>query len=93
MWCSIQEFKILDLRSNTVLLLYSDEANTLKILVQQPWFFHKYLIGLYKPMKDESMDTANFDYATFWIQLHNLPSTHMNKTNVEAIGWTLGTVK
>ena len=67
MWRSIQEFEIRDLGSNTVLLLFSDEANTLKILAQQPWSFDKHLIGLYKPEKHESVEAATFDYATFWI--------------------------
>nr|POE99900.1 hypothetical protein CFP56_54761 [Quercus suber] len=89
MWRSIQAFEIRDLGSNTVLLLFSDEADILKILAQQPWSFDKNLIGLYKPMKHESVEVATFDYATFWIQLHNLPITRMNKTNVEAIGQTL----
>ena len=67
MWRSIQEFEICDLGSNTVLLLFSDEADTLKILAQQPWLFDKYLIGLYKPTEHESMEAATFDYAKFWI--------------------------
>ena len=67
MWRSIQEFEICDLGSNTVLLLFSDEADTLKILAQQPWLFDKYLIGLYKPTEHELVEAATFDYATFWI--------------------------
>ena len=67
MWHSIQEFEIRDLGSNKVLLLFTDEADTLKILAQQPWSFDKYLTGLYKPMEHESMEAATFDYATFWI--------------------------
>jgi len=86
MWCSIQEFEIRDLSSNTILLLFSNKADALKILSQQPWSFNKYLIGLYKPTKDESVEDAKFDYASFWVQIHNLPINHMNKTNAEAIG-------
>ncbi|KAK7834206.1 hypothetical protein CFP56_024848 [Quercus suber] len=65
MWRSTQEFEIHDLGSNTVLLLFSDEADTLKILAQQPWSFDKYLIGLYKPTEHESVEATTFDYATF----------------------------
>ena len=93
MWRSIQEFEICDLGSNTVLLLFFSEADTLKILAQQPRSFDKYLIGLYKPTEHELVEAATFDYATFWIQLHNLPIMRMNKTNVEAIGRTLGRVE
>ena len=33
-WCSIQEFEIRDLRSNIILLLFSNEVDALKILSQ-----------------------------------------------------------
>ena len=93
MWCSIQEFEIQYLGSNTILLLFSNKADALKILSQQPWSFNKYLIGLYKPTEDESVEDAKFDYASFWVQIHNLPINHMNKTNSEAIGQSLGKVE
>lgn len=36
MWCSIQDFELWDLGSNTFLILFSSEADFLKILAQQP---------------------------------------------------------
>ena len=55
--------------------------------------FDKYLISLYKPMGEESVDDATFDYASFWVQIHNLPLQRMNKVTAEAIGKTLGTIE
>ena len=65
MWCSIPTFEIRDLLSNTALVLFENEANSLKILAQGPWSFDKYLMGLYKPKEDESMDDTIFDGASF----------------------------
>lgn len=65
MWCSIPTFEIRDLGSNTALVLFENEANSLKILAQGPWSFDKYLMGLYKPKEDESMDDTIFDGASF----------------------------
>ena len=39
------------------------------------------------------MNDANFDTASFWIQIHNLPLSCMNKNNVVAIGNTLDEVE
>ena len=64
-----------------------------KILSQGPSSFDKYLIGLYKPGSKESVNDANFDTASFWIQIHNLPLSCMNKNNVVAIGNTLDEVE
>ena len=90
MWRSIQDFELRDLDSNTVLILFSSEADSLKILSQQPWSFDKYLIGLYKPTEEESVEDAKFTFAPFWIQIHNLPFSQMNKANAEAIGRSFG---
>lgn len=67
MWRSIQDFELRDLKSNTVLILFSSEADSLKILDQQPWSFDKYLIGFYKPTVEESIDDAKFNSASFYI--------------------------
>lgn len=93
MWHSIQDFELQDLGSNTVLILFSSEADALKIFGQQPWSFDKYLIGLYKPTAEESVEDAMFNNTSFWIQVHNLPFSRMNQANAEAIGRSLGKLK
>ena len=93
MWRSIQTFEVRDLGSNTVLLIFEDESVPQKLMTQGPWTFDKYLIGLYKPLGEESVEDATFDRALFWVQIHNLPLWRMNTTTVEAIGSTLGTIK
>ncbi|KAF3952002.1 hypothetical protein CMV_022403 [Castanea mollissima] len=93
MWRFVKDFEVRDLTSNKVLLLFADDADMQKILSQGPWTFDKYLIGLYKPGAKESVDDANFDTASFWIQIHDLPLCRMNRTNVATIGNTLGTVE
>nr|POE92969.1 hypothetical protein CFP56_48115 [Quercus suber] len=93
MWRSIQNFEVRDLTSNTVLILFSNEVDAKKILSQGPWSFDKYLIGLYKPSESESVDDAKFDTASFWVQIHNLPLSRMNRANAEIIGSSLGKVE
>ena len=73
MWRSVQNFKVHDFGANTVLILFENEADPPKILAHGPWFFDKYLIGLYKPKEEESMDDATFTKASFWIQIHDFP--------------------
>ena len=93
MWRSIQNFEVRDLTSNTILILFSNKANTKKILSQEPWSFDKYLIGLYKLGDSESVDDAKFDTASFWVQIHNLLLSRMNRANAEIIGSSIGKVE
>ncbi|XP_075675072.1 uncharacterized protein LOC142644317 [Castanea sativa] len=93
MWRSIQNFEVRDLGLNTVLILFDNETDPMKILAQGPWSFDKYLIGLYKPKEEESVDDATFTNASFWMQIHGLPLRRMNRANAEAIRTTLGTLE
>lgn len=93
MWRFVQDFEVRDLTENTVLLLFMDEPDTQKILSQGPWPFNKYLIGLYKPKATKYVDDVSFDTTSFWIQIHNLPLSRMNRANAHAIGSTIGKVE
>lgn len=93
MWRSGGAFEIRDLGSNTALLLFDDEENVNRLLMQGPWSFDKYLIGLYKPGDDASVDDASFNRASFWVQIHGLSIHRISRVNAEAIGQTLGIVE
>ena len=58
-----------------------------------PWFFDKYLIGLYKPREVATVDNATFNSSSFWIQVHGLQLWRMSKENAHAIGRKLGVVE
>ena len=90
MWRSGGSFKIWDLGENTVLLLFEDVADANRIFMQGPWSFNKYLIGLYRPREEATVNGATLDKASFWVQIHGLPLRLMWKENDEAIGSTLG---
>ena len=93
MWKTEKSFNIRDLGSNTAMILFDDEDDLDHILMRGPWFFDKYLLGLYKPGKNKAVKNASFDRESFWIQIHDLPIQHMRKANAEAIGRTLGHVE
>lgn len=76
-----------------VLILFEDVADVNRILMQGPWFFDKYLIGLNKPGEAATVDYATFDSASFWIQVHGLQLWRMSKENAHIIGRTLGMVE
>lgn len=48
-----------------MLIIFKDEIDPQKLLVQGRWTFDKYLIGLYKPTGEKFVDDATFDRASF----------------------------
>ena len=65
MWRSGGNFEIRELGANIVLILFDDETDVNRILLQGPWTFDKYLIGLFKPREEASVEDARFDRASF----------------------------
>lgn len=50
-----------------MLILFEDEADVNRILMQGPWSFGKYLIELYRPSEEATINDATFDKASFWV--------------------------
>ncbi|KAK7848184.1 hypothetical protein CFP56_005411 [Quercus suber] len=50
MWRSIRFFEVRDLGSNTVLIIFEDETDPQKLMVQGPWTFDKYLLAIGKTL-------------------------------------------
>lgn len=90
MWRAGGAFKIRGIGDNKVPILFDDEADVNHILMQWPWPFNKYLIGLYKLGAKATVDDATFDQASFWVQIHGLQLSRIKKENAEAIVSTLG---
>lgn len=67
MWRAGGSFEVRDLGDNTVLIFFEDEADVARILMQGPWSFDKYLIGLYRPGEETN---ASFDWTSSWVQIH-----------------------
>ena len=65
MWKTEKSFDIRDLGSNVVMILFDDEYNQDHILMRGRWSFDKYLLGLYKPRKNEAVKNAKFDRESF----------------------------
>ena len=92
-WKTEKSFDIRDLGSNMVLILFDEEYNLDHILMHGPWSFDKYLLSLYKLERNESVKNAQFDRASFWVQIHDLPFQHTNKMNAKDIGSSVGFVE
>ena len=67
MWRSGRSFDICDLGNNVVMPLFDDEDDPNRILMQGPWSFDKYMVGLFHPGDATRMVDTMFDIASFWV--------------------------
>ena len=92
MWRFGGSFDIRDLGNNTIMILFDDEADPKRILMQGPWSFNKYS-GLFHLGDAATVEDTRFDTASFWVQICGLQIRCMKRENAEAIGSTLGKVE
>uniref|UniRef100_A0A7N2N214 DUF4283 domain-containing protein n=1 Tax=Quercus lobata TaxID=97700 RepID=A0A7N2N214_QUELO len=59
MWRDGGNFDVRDLGNNTAILIFDDEDDPKWILMQGPWSFDKYLIGLFRPDEAATVEDAN----------------------------------
>ena len=85
MWGSRCSFDICDLGNNIVLLLFDDEDDPNRILMQGPWSFDKYNNGLFYLGEATIVEDTRFDITSFWVQICGLQIGCMKKENAEAI--------
>ena len=65
MWMDGGNFDVRDLGNNTAMLIFDDEDDPKWILMQGPWSFDKYLIGVFRPDEAATVEDAKFNIASF----------------------------
>ena len=68
MWRSGRSFDIRNLGNNIVMLLFNDEDDPKRILMQGPRSFDKYMVGLFHPAEAATVEDTMFDTTSFWVQ-------------------------
>ena len=65
-------FDIRNLGNNTVMLLFDNEDDPKRILMQGPWSFDKYIVGLFHLGEAAIVEDTRFDTTSFWVQICGL---------------------
>ena len=91
-WKADGDFEFRDLGNNKALIVFTNEIDMNRILLQSPWSFDKYLMVLHRVGENECVNVVCCDKAYFLVQISNLPSRHMKKENGALTRSTLGEV-
>ena len=92
-WRTKRDFEVSDLGENRVLFLFQIKKDLDKVLLQGPWSFDKYILLLHKLKVGESVSSLTFHEATFWVQIHGLPTLSQTREAGLSIGGILGKVE
>ena len=92
-WRTKQDFEVSDLGENRVLFSFQTKEDLGRVLLQGPWSFDKYILLLHKLKVGESISSLTFHEATFWVQIHGLPTLIQTREAGLSIGGILGKVE
>lgn len=93
LWRTGMDFKTRDMGKNKVMLIFQDDADAERVIVNGPWSFDKHLIILSRVDDNTPFSKACFDYMSVWVQIHELPVKMMKEEACTTIGRTLGVVE
>lgn len=91
-WRSKNGFKVQREGVHIVLFTFDDKSEMAKILATKPWSFDKHLMVLQHYDKEVDLTEMEFKWATFWVQVHDIPIQFRNRRVVEQICGAIGTV-
>ena len=87
------KFEVYDIGDNKVLFQFGLKEDLDEVLLLGPWSFDKYLMILHKLGTGEAVTKVQFNKASFWVQIHGLPTMCQTKDARLLIGRTLGKVE
>ena len=92
LWRSTAGFKIRNMHNNVVLFIFNNQGDIDRILRSEPWCFDKHLVALHQYDGDIHISEINFQWVSFWVQVHDIPIRFMTREVTENICDTVGTV-
>ncbi|KAL0001421.1 hypothetical protein SO802_015202 [Lithocarpus litseifolius] len=92
LWHVKKGFVVRDMGNHCVLFVFMEESDIDKVLAGEPWSFDKNLVALKRVSRPAEVRGLNFDWVSFWIQVHDLPLGSLNMRIASDIVSTAGMV-
>nr|POE55977.1 hypothetical protein CFP56_62806 [Quercus suber] len=92
LWKPGGELKIRDVGDNILIFEFEDSLDLERVLEFEPWSYDKSLVVFQRAVEAESALSLDYSWASFWIQIHNVPDHLLSQETGESVGKTLGKV-
>ena len=92
-WRTENNFEVSDMGDNKVLFQFKEAKDLDRVLLLNPQLFDKYLVVLHKLRTGEAVNKLKFHKASFWVQIHRLPTMNQTREAGLRIGGILGEVE
>uniref|UniRef100_A0A2N9GDF4 Reverse transcriptase domain-containing protein n=1 Tax=Fagus sylvatica TaxID=28930 RepID=A0A2N9GDF4_FAGSY len=93
LWRAVHGFTARDMGNNMLGFVFEDVSDLERVLQSEPWLYDKHLVSFQRVEADTTISEMDCQWASFWVQIHNLPVRRMNHETASALGGTLGVVE
>jgi hypothetical protein len=93
LWKTVETVTFKEIQDNLWLLEFSNREDKGRVLEGRPWLFDRSLLVLKEIDENTPPSLMEFSNALFWVQLHDMPLTCMNREVGMRIGRSLGVVE
>ena len=81
-----------DAGNNCLLFAFQSDENIEKVLMGESWSFDRHIVVFQCYKTSTPIEELEFDKVSFWIQIHNLPYSHLSTEVALSLGESLGTI-
>ena len=92
LWRAINGFIIKNMGNHTLLFIFRNQEDVLRVLNSEPWTFDKHLVVVQKYEKNTPLQDVGFNKTSFWVQVYDIPIRYMTKEVAEEICSSIGEV-
>lgn len=89
-WKPVKGVHITEVGTGRFLFRFFHEGDVERVLGDGPWTFDQNLVVMRRIEQGDDPVTLKLDTASFWIQVHNLPSGFMSEKVAKVIGDSVG---
>lgn len=92
LWRTRDNFEVSDAGNNCLLFAFQSGEDIEKVLMREPRSFDRHIEVFQRYKTSTSIEELKFDRVWFWIQIHNLPYSHLSTDVALSLGESLGLV-
>ena len=92
LWRIRDNFEVSDAGNNCLLFVFQSKEDIQKVLLGEPWSFDRHIVVFQRFNPSIPVEALKFDRVCFWIQIHNLPYSHLTREVALSVWESLGSV-
>nr|KJB68667.1 hypothetical protein B456_010G174400 [Gossypium raimondii] len=90
LWLTKYEVNFVALNEEMIMVKFGYVEDRNRILNMMSWLFDNCLFAMFPFVKDKELETYEFNFSSFWLQIYNIPLEYMERQIAMDVGKAIG---